>query len=160
MDPKLGQSFTGLPSFQTLLHFGLCSSFRQEQFWVCNPIPPLEALFIYWRWTLRVPSPRCWAFWLRSSPLSTESLSTPRSLVASRGSPYLPPPEAAYFSFSLLKRNAYPWKALIKNRQEKYLVNYQLVPWVVMVYKSLFLRNAVRHRKDAGVLQSWTVVPG
>jgi hypothetical protein len=44
-----------------------------------------EALSIYCRWTLWVPSPHCWAFWLRSLPLSPESFSPPESLVLSRG---------------------------------------------------------------------------
>lgn len=39
----------------------------------------------------------CSAFWQRSPQLSPESLSPFRSLVVSRGTRYLPPPEAAYF---------------------------------------------------------------
>ena len=64
------------PSYlQSFLHFCPCSSFRQENFWVrnfdyglVNPVPLLEALSIYWRWSLRIPSPQCWAFWLRLPP--------------------------------------------------------------------------------------------
>jgi hypothetical protein len=43
--------------------------------WVSNLVSPLEALSIYWKWTLRVPLTHCWAFWLRISPLSSYSLS-------------------------------------------------------------------------------------
>jgi hypothetical protein len=32
-----------------------------------NPIPPLDALFFYWRWALQVPSPHCRALHLKSS---------------------------------------------------------------------------------------------
>ena len=74
------------PSYlQSFLHFCPCSSFRQENFWVrnfdyglVNPVPLLEALSIYWRQTLLVLSPHCWAFWLRSASLSPESLSPSR----------------------------------------------------------------------------------
>ena len=35
-----------------------------------NPIPPLDALPSYWRWTQQVPSPHCRVFHLRLFPLS------------------------------------------------------------------------------------------
>jgi hypothetical protein len=69
--------------------------------WISNSAPPLGALSIYWRLTLQVPSLQCWAIWLRSPPMNPESVISPGFLVLSRGSPHLPPPEAAYFhSFS------------------------------------------------------------
>jgi hypothetical protein len=37
--------------------------------WVCGPIPQLEAMFIYWRQSLQVLSPPCWAFQVISSTL-------------------------------------------------------------------------------------------
>jgi hypothetical protein len=58
-------------------------------------------LSIYWRWSHQVSSPHCCAFWLKPSSLSSESLSSPRCLVRSRGPHYHPPSEAAYLhSFS------------------------------------------------------------
>jgi hypothetical protein len=42
----------------------------------------------YWRWSIQVPYPHCWAFWLRSLTLSLRSLTHPRSLVLSGGSPH------------------------------------------------------------------------
>jgi hypothetical protein len=90
------------PPFKSLLHFCPCSSFRQNQFWVrnfdCGLVTLLDALSNYWRWTLWVPSPNCWTFF---SPKATfieswESLNS-WALVLSRGSPYIPSPEAAYF---------------------------------------------------------------
>jgi hypothetical protein len=65
--------------------------------WHGNPILPLDALTFYWRWTLQVPFPHCRAFHLRYLPLSSKSISLPRFLLQSRGSPHLPPPEVAYF---------------------------------------------------------------
>jgi hypothetical protein len=79
-----------------LLHFSTYSSFSQEQFWVrvfdwpWQPIPPPDALSFHWRWTLQVPSPHWRAFHLRSLPLSSESLSPPRSGTFWRVPP--PPP--------------------------------------------------------------------
>jgi hypothetical protein len=62
----------------------------------------------YWRWTLLIPTLHCWAFHLRSLPLSPESLSPPRSLVHSRGLPILPPPTSlgCPFPFILLALRA------------------------------------------------------
>jgi hypothetical protein len=40
-----------------------------------NPVHPFETLSIYWRWTLRVPFPQCWAFWLKSPSVSPENVS-------------------------------------------------------------------------------------
>jgi hypothetical protein len=49
---------------------------------------PSPLSFASWcRLALYVSSPYCWAFHLRSLPLSPESLSPPRSLVHSQGSP-------------------------------------------------------------------------
>ena len=60
-----------------------------------------------------VPSPHCWSFHLKSFPLSSESLSLLRSLVHSRGSSYLLPPEVACFhSFCWPSGEtpfSYPW---------------------------------------------------
>jgi hypothetical protein len=99
--------WTTLPSVS--LYICTCCSFRKEQsilgqkfrLWVGNSVPPLEALSIYWRWILWVPSSQCWASWLRSPLFCPESLSLPRSLVLSRGSPHLPPSEVVYFHFLL-----------------------------------------------------------
>ena len=44
----------------------------------------------------------CWEFYLRSLPFSPESLSSPRSLVISRGSLHLPPPWGCIFPLILL----------------------------------------------------------
>jgi hypothetical protein len=75
-------------------------TFQEFWLWISNPVSPLEALSISWRWTIQVPFPQCWAFWLRS-PQWVLSLSPPRSLVLSRGSPHLPLTKAVYFhSFS------------------------------------------------------------
>jgi hypothetical protein len=65
--------------------------------WDSNPIPPFDTLSFHWRWAPQVPSPHCRVFHLRSLPLSPESLSPPRSLVHSRGSPHLLPPKVACF---------------------------------------------------------------
>ena len=65
--------------------------------WDGNLNSPLNALSFYWRWTLQVPSPHCWAFHLKSLTLSPESFSPSKSLVHSTVSPHLPPPKIAYF---------------------------------------------------------------
>jgi hypothetical protein len=72
MDPNLGQSLNGC-----LLQFCPCISFRQEQFWVKKF--EIGAMSIYWRWSLQVPFPHCWAFWLMPSPLGPGSLPHPNS---------------------------------------------------------------------------------
>jgi hypothetical protein len=103
MDPKLNQShwtiFLLISAPFLFLHF-----FRQEQFWVQNlkvASLHLRALSMDWRWSLQVPSPHCWAFWLRSSSLSPKRLLHPNYLGHSGGSLCTPSPEAAYFhSFS------------------------------------------------------------
>jgi len=48
-------------------------------------------------WALQVPSPHCRAFYLRSLPLSLESLLPPRSLVHSGGSHHLLPSDVPVF---------------------------------------------------------------
>ena len=58
--------------------------------WDGNLIHLLDAPLFYWKWSLQVPSPHCWAFNLRSLTLSYESLSPPRSLVHFKGSNHLP----------------------------------------------------------------------
>jgi hypothetical protein len=85
----------------SLLQFCPCSSFRQEQFWVrvfdCGMGTPSLHLKPCLSTGGGVPSTYFWSFHLNSFPLSSESLSPPRSLVYSRGFPYFPPPEVAYF---------------------------------------------------------------
>jgi len=76
---------TGWPFLQSLLHFCPWISFKQEQFWVKSlKVGWWPLAFtggpIYWRWPLQVPFLHCWAFWLRSSPLSPGRLSHPKSL--------------------------------------------------------------------------------
>jgi hypothetical protein len=92
--PVTGTSFPRAP-----LHFHPCSSFRQEQLWVrvlsvgWQPHPSLDALSLCWRWAIEVLSSHCRAFHLRSFPFSPESLSAPKSLVHTGGSPevaYIP----------------------------------------------------------------------
>lgn len=87
------------PSFpQSLHYFCPCMSFRwrkdmpgkailDQSFWLLdgNPFPPLDTLSFSWRWTLQVPSPHCWAFYLYSLPFSPFCLSSLRCLVHSRG---------------------------------------------------------------------------
>ena len=91
------------PFPQSLEFFEMWIMMGQKNWlWVGNPVPLLGALSIYWRWTLWVPSPHCWAFGLRSPPLNPESLSPLRFLGLSRCSLCLPFLKAAYFhSFSL-----------------------------------------------------------
>ena len=109
-DGSPGGTVSGWPFLQSLLHFCPSISFRQEQFWVKNfEIPQLQAIAIYWRWSLQVPSPYCWAFQLRSSPLSTGTLLPPGSLILSRGSPHLPHPRSYIFPFILLSL----WSSLL-----------------------------------------------
>jgi hypothetical protein len=65
MDPKVEQSLVfGWPFLQYLLHFFCpCIPFRQEQFWGKMfdmgewLFPLLEAVLIYYRWSLQVLSP-------------------------------------------------------------------------------------------------------
>jgi hypothetical protein len=54
---------------------------------VGRPIPQLEAMPIYWRWSLQALSPLCWVFWLKLLPLAPGSLSIPWSLGLSSGYP-------------------------------------------------------------------------
>ena len=64
-------------------------------------MPQLESMSIYCGCSLQVTSPHCWTFWLMSFPLSSGSLSFPRSLGLSRVSPHVHLHTAAYFySFS------------------------------------------------------------
>ena len=100
---------TGWAFLQALLHFCPCRSFRQEQFWVKFSEDRWVAPSLHWRWSLQVPSPYCWAFWLRSSPLSLRSLLHPSSLVFSRGSPDPDPtPQSCIFLLA-------PWASLLSN---------------------------------------------
>ena len=71
-----------------------------------QPHPSLDALSSCWRWALQVPSPHCRAFHLRSLPLSPESLSPPRSLVHSGGSPQPFTSQGYLFPFFLLALRA------------------------------------------------------
>ena len=100
--PVIGPSFP-----QALLHFHHCNSFRQEQLWVriltvgWQPHPSLNALFLCWRWAPKVLSHYCRAFNLGSLLLGSLSISPPRSLVHSGGSPisYFPRlPVSIYYS--------------------------------------------------------------
>lgn len=86
--PSVSSPFLPLQFFYTWIVLG-----QKFWLWVSNPVPLLEALDIYWRWVLWVPSSQCWACWLRSPPLSPYNLLPPGSLVLSRGSSYshLPP---------------------------------------------------------------------
>ena len=73
----------GWPFLECLLHFCPWSSFTQEQFWVKKFEGSLVAPSFYcelclWRWSVQVPSPHCWAFWLRLFPLSPGNLSLPK----------------------------------------------------------------------------------
>jgi hypothetical protein len=82
--------------------FCLCSSFRQEQFWVRHfdwalvTLPLSLMPYLLEVDSLSSLSP-FWAFHLRSLPLSPESLSHSRSLVLSRGYPNLLPPRLHIF---------------------------------------------------------------
>ena len=81
--------FLSLQFFQTGIIMGQ---------WDDKPILHLmPSLSFCWRWSLQVPSPHCRAFNLRSLPLSLGSLSLPRSLVHSGGSPHSVPPKVWYF---------------------------------------------------------------
>lgn len=100
--------FTGWPFFQSLLSFvhefpldRINSGIRFWK-WLGNPLPQLGAMSIYWSWSLMISSPNCWAFWLMSCILSLDSLSHPRYLGISRGSPYYLTSTASYFWFILL----------------------------------------------------------
>ena len=61
--------------------------FRQEQIRIRNFDCGLVILFLHLRdiYLLEVPSPICLAFWLRSLPLSPESLSPPNLWYLSQG---------------------------------------------------------------------------
>ena len=109
LDPKLGWSlnclflsvFIFVPA--VLLNRNNSGSEFLTVEW--QPHPLLDVLSFYWRWTLQVPSPYCRAFHLRSLPLSSVSLSAPRSLVHSGGSLHLLPSRVA-FLHSLLDLRA------------------------------------------------------
>jgi hypothetical protein len=60
-----------------------------------QPPVSLDALSFCWRWALQDLSPHCREFHPRSLPLSSESLSPPRTLVHSEGSSHLLPPNVA-----------------------------------------------------------------
>lgn len=93
VDPNLGLLLRFLSL--SLLYFWPCGSFRQEQLWVRVFVwgmvtPSLYLMSFYLRWTPQDSSSHTRAF-LRSLPLSTESLSPPWSLVHSRvSSSYFP----------------------------------------------------------------------
>jgi hypothetical protein len=107
--PGAGSHFgtvTG-PSFpQAPLHFHPCNSFRQEHLWVRDvtvewqPNPSPAVLPSCWG-GLYIPSLCCQAFHQRSLPVSSGSLSPPRSLVHSGGIPpnLLFPEVACFHSF-------------------------------------------------------------
>ena len=90
MDPRLGQSL----DFLSLCFFSIFDPAvpldRKNsvlKFLTMRKQPHLSTFYL--RCTLQIPSPHYWAFHLRSRLLSVESLSPLRSLVHSRGSPYL-----------------------------------------------------------------------
>ena len=90
MDPRLGQSL----DFLSLCFFSIFDpAFPLDRknsvlkFLTMRKQPHLSTFYL--RCTLQIPSPHYCAFHLRSRLLSVESLSTLRSLVHSRGSPYL-----------------------------------------------------------------------
>jgi hypothetical protein len=102
MGPNWGQSLDllSLSVFSIfVLQFFYTGTILGQNFWVwdSNPIPLLNALSFYWRRILQVSSPHCWAFHLRSLPLSSENLSPSRSLVHSRAPTPTPPTEVVYF---------------------------------------------------------------
>jgi hypothetical protein len=66
--------------------------------WMGGPIPQLGAMPIYWRWSLRVLSPFCWVFQLKSSPLDPGNFLHPWCLGLSSGFPCSLPSTATYFS--------------------------------------------------------------
>jgi hypothetical protein len=109
MDPKLGQSRDGLSFSLCSFYFIFFSSAFPLRTILCQifwdawvaPIPQLEALYIYWRWTLQVPPRHCWALKLIPSTLNPGNPSPPWCVGISNGSFCLPPHTAAYFdSFS------------------------------------------------------------
>jgi hypothetical protein len=65
--------------------------------WDGSPIPSLDALSFYWRWTLQVPSPHCWAFHPRSLPW--DSLTSQVSGTFSSIPHFLTPKIACFHSF-------------------------------------------------------------
>ena len=94
MDLNLGLSLD-------LLSLSLFSIFVSAVLWdwnnsgleICEIATPSLHLMtpsFYWKWTLQVPTGHCWAFQIRSLPLSPESLSPPTSLILSIESPHLP----------------------------------------------------------------------
>lgn len=72
--PHMSHSTT-FPLVSALFH--PCISYNQGQFWVRNFDGWLVTLSLHlgpclctgWRWSLLVPNPQCWSFWLKSSPL-------------------------------------------------------------------------------------------
>ena len=65
--------------------------------WSGNPIPPLDVLSFYWRWTLQVSSSHCRAFHLRSSLWVLRVSHLPGLWCILEGSPNLLFPEVACF---------------------------------------------------------------
>jgi hypothetical protein len=100
-----------IPNWRSLdglqLHFCPCISFRQEQFGVSSFVgglgfSPLHCSFyLTGRSSLQIPSPHCWAFWLRQSTLSPWSLPYGRSLGLLEIHPS-PTPSSCIFPFILL----------------------------------------------------------
>lgn len=99
MNPKLGWSLDGLSFF---LCFVVVPAFllHRNNFGskiLKTPMPPLGAQSIYWRWSLQILSPHCWAFSkfpslaVRSYSLSPRSPSHSRFLELLRGSPHPTP---------------------------------------------------------------------
>lgn len=98
MNPKLGWSLDGLSFF---LCFVVVPAFLLDRNNLGSkilktPMPPLGTQSIYWRWSLQILSPHCWAFSkfpslaVRSYSLSPRSPSHPRFLELLRGSPHAP----------------------------------------------------------------------
>ena len=88
MDHNLGQWLNLLPF--SLFSFLSPGTILGHEFWlwlVILSVPPVEAMPIYWRWTLHVPFPQWWAFLLGAPPISPESVSPPMSLAHSRRTP-------------------------------------------------------------------------
>ena len=93
MNPKVGRLWMAFPLVSALLFvpkFPLDRNNSGLKFvrWVDGSIPQLEALPIYWWWSLQVLSPLCWVFWLMSTLLGPGNLLVPWSLELSSGSPF------------------------------------------------------------------------
>ena len=85
-----------------------------------GPLPQLGAMSIYWRWSLPVPYPYYWAFWLMSSPLIPGSFLHP-DLENFLEVPLPPSPTAAYF-------NSFSWPSMYPSCLFPYLILPLLFP--------------------------------